>query len=212
VRLIGAGIVVAALAAGAAVWWLGWRDTATPAGLPSGPDAYEYRTIGFEEVDALGGARHDYPDTTAVTVATTACGVKLTWRPLEERSTTWELCRSGDGWELRGFTELHRFFGRTDRRPYRCRPGSLLVRATCIAGDVTETATGSVVGREGDVEHLSIRTRLAGSTTGTGRRELWLRADGVPVRWIMENDSVTGSVLGDVHYRERVELVLASLR
>jgi hypothetical protein len=210
VRLIGAALVAGVLLAGAGAWWLGWRDTATPAGLPSGPGAYEYRTAGFEEVDALGGARHDYPETTAVIVAETECGVTLTWRPLEERAVTWELCRSERGWELRGVTELHRFFGRVDRRAYRCRPGSLLVRATCTAGDVTETATGTLVGREGEVEHVRIRTRLTGGTQGTGTRELWIRSDGVPVRWIVTNESTTPSFLGDVRYRERFELVLVS--
>jgi hypothetical protein len=37
-------------------------------------------------------------------------------------------------------------------------------------------------------------------------RELWLRSDGLPVRWILTNESATPSLAGDVHYRESLEL------
>jgi hypothetical protein len=30
-------------------------------------------------------------------------------------------------------------------------------------------------------------------------RELWLRSDGLPVRWILANGSATPSLAGDVH-------------
>jgi hypothetical protein len=211
--------IVAVVLVGVAVWRLLPHDTATPIVQATGARAYTYRTAGFEQVDAFGGARHDYPRTTAILVRQTDCGVVLTWRPLEERMTSWELCRSERGWLLRGFSELHTFFGRRDRRIYRCRSGSLLVQATCSAGDTTETAEGTTVGtetltiggRQVETLHLSVRTRLDGKTRGTGTRELWLRSDGLPVRWILTNVSATPSFVGDVHYRERFELTLVSL-
>lgn len=217
-RAVVAAIVAVALA-GVAVWRLLPRDTATPIVQATGAHAYTYRTAGFEQVDAFGGARHDYPKMTAIVVRSTDCGVVLTWRPFEERMTRWELCRSERGWLLRGFSELHTFFGRRDRRIYRCRSGSLLVDATCSAGDTTETAEGTTVGtetltigrRQVKTLHLSVRTRLEGKTRGGGTRELWLRSDGLPVRWILTNESATPSLVGDVHYRERLELTLLSL-
>ena len=211
--------IVAVTLVGVAVWRLLPRDTATPAVQATGAHAYAYRTTGFEEIDAFGGARHDYPKRTAIVVRQTDCGVVLTWRPLEERMTRWELCRSERGWVLRGFSELHTFFGRRDRRIYRCRSGSLLVHASCSAGDTTETAEGTTVGtetltiggRQVEALHLKLRTRLAGKTRGTGTRELWLRSDGLPVRWILTNESATPSPVGDVNYRERLVLTLISL-
>ena len=184
-----------------------------------GRSCLRVQDAGFEEVDAFGGARHDYPERTAILLRRTDFGVVLTWRPLEERMTSWELCRSKRGWLLRGFSELHTFFGRRDQRTYRCRSGSLLVDATCSVGDTTETAEGTTVGtetltvgeRQVETLHLDVRTRLDGETRGTGTRELWLRSDGLPVRWILTNESATPSVVGDVHYRERLELTLLSL-
>lgn len=200
-------------------WRLFPRDTATPIVQVRGADAYAYRTTGFEEVDALGGARHDYPKMTAIVVRRTGCGVVLTWRPLEERMTTWELCRSERGWTLRGFSELHTFFGRRDWRTYQCRSGLLMVDASCSADDTTETADGTTLGletltvggRNVEALHVKLRTRLTGTTRGTGTRELWLRSDGLPLRWIVTNESVTPSAVGDVTYEERLELMLVSL-
>ena len=211
--------MLAVTLAGVAVWRLLPRDTATPIVQATGARAYAYRTTGFEEIDAFGGARHDYPKTTAIVVRSTDCGVVLTSRPFEERMTTWALCRSARGWVLRGFSELHTFFGRRDERIYRCQSGSQVVEATCSAGDTTETAEGTTVstemltigGRQVKTLHLSVRTRLEGKTRGTGTRELWLRSDGLPVRWILTNESATPSLVGDVHYRERLELTLLSL-
>jgi len=213
------GAITVVVVVGVAVWRLLPRDTATPIVQPMGPQAYAYRTTGFEEIDAFGGARHDYPETTAMLVRRADCGVVLTWQPLKERMTRWELCRSERGWLLRGFSELHIFFGRRDMRMYRCRSGSLVVDATCSAGNTTETAEGTTVGtetltidgRQVKTLHLSVRTRLEGKTRGTGTRELWLRSDGLPVRWILTNESATPSLAGDVHYRERLELSLLSL-
>ena len=35
---------------------------------PGDPGLYVYATLGFEEIDALGGARHDYPSETFITI------------------------------------------------------------------------------------------------------------------------------------------------
>ena len=160
-----------------------------------------YDTTGFEEVDAFGGARHDYPSRTTISVRRDAGCSVFRWRPFAERFYEWQLC----GRRLRRFTELHRFFGRDDRRTYVCDGQSSLDRGwRCTARGTAETARVVASGQG----HVRLRTELTGETTGSGTREVWLRADGVPERMIVENQSTTPSFLGDVHYRERYELRL----
>jgi hypothetical protein len=190
-------------AAALALWLLLPRDESTPVeARAAGPGELVYETSGFEEVDALGGARHEYPSSTNVSVRRTGAGCTVfRWRPLEHRVYEWELC----GRELERFTEVHRFFGNDDRRTYQCEPDSSFEAGwRCSARGTTETAT--VVSSEAG--HVRLRTVLSGQTTGSGLREMWLRADGVPLRVVVENESATPSLLGAVHYRERYELRL----
>jgi hypothetical protein len=200
--LVVGGLLVLAGAA-VATWQLLPRDSATPLAVAGArPGIFVYDTTGFEQVDAFGGARHDYPARTTIAVrrAEGGCSV-FRWRPLAERFYEWKLC----GRQLRRFTELHRFFGRDDRRTYRCDDESSLERGwSCTAQGTTETARVVSSGRS----HVLLRTELTGETTGSGTRELWLRPDGVPRRLVVENESTTPSFLGDVHYRERYELRL----
>jgi len=201
-RLLAAAVVLAAVGAGAALWLLRPRDEVTPALPATGPYALVYATSGFEEVDALGGARHDYPARTTIAVLRPASGCTVfRWRPLAERLYEWELCAG----ELRRFTELHRFFGREDRRTYRCRPGSSLRTGwRCSTDDTTETAR-VLASRPG---YIRLETTLRGASEGSGARELWLRPDDTPERIRVENGNATPSVLGAVNYRERYELRL----
>jgi hypothetical protein len=200
-RLLLAAALVVLAALGLAAWKLWPRDTTTPVPAAAArPGLFVYDTTGFEEVDAFGGARHEYPARTTVSVHTTADGCTVyRWRPFTERFWEWETC----GTRLRRFAELHRFFGRDDRRTYRCDATSTLRTGwRCTAQGTTETARVVASGPA----HVRLRTTLAGNTTGTGLRELWLRPDGVPRRMVVENESTTPSFLGDVHYRERFRL------
>lgn len=202
-RLAAAGLVLA-VGAAAAVWRLLPQDEITPVRAQAlGPGVFAYETSGFEEVDALGGARHEYPARTTIVVRRAGCGLVLRWQPFEERLQEWELC---DGLRLRRITERHRFFGTDDRRTYRCDPSSRLDGAyRCTTGETTEV--GRVVSSEDG--HARLKTRISGGTTGSGTREVWLRADGVPLRLAAENENTTPSLVGPVHYRERYELRLA---
>lgn len=195
-----AAVVAAALAA----WLLVPRDEAMPRAADADEEgALVYETSGFEEVDVLGGARHDYPRRTTIVVRRAGCGLVLRWQPLVERLQEWELC---EGRRLSRITELHAFFGNDDRRTYRCDPGSRFDGGyRCSTGETTETAT--VVSSTDD--RVRLRTTIAGGTTGSGTRELWLREDGVPVRMRVTNENATPSPVGDVHYREQYELRLA---
>jgi hypothetical protein len=202
VRLLALGAVLA-VAVGLAVWLLRPRDEAKPVeARAAGPGELVYDTTGFEQIDALGGARHEYPARTNVSVRRSGEGCTVfRWRPLEGRIYEWELC----GGDLRRFTELHRFFGNDDRRSYRCEARSSIEAGWhCSALGTTETATVVL----SEPRHVRLRTVLTGKTTGSGMREVWLRADGVPLRMLVENVSATPSVLGAVHYRERYELRL----
>lgn len=53
--------------------------------------AYVYVTSGFDAVDVLTGARHDYPAATTLTVTASGCGVRLRWDVAVERWDTREL-------------------------------------------------------------------------------------------------------------------------
>ena len=97
--------------------------------------------------------------------------------------------------------ELHRFFGRDDKRDWRCDETSTLTGGwRCTARGTTEIGRADSPGR--------ITTRMTGETSGSGLRAIQLRSDGVLRRLIVENESTTPSFLGDVHYRERYELRL----
>lgn len=198
-------IVLAAFATagvGLAIWRLLPRDTTPAPAAAGGPGVYVYDTTGFESVDAFGGARHEYPARTTISVRTTEGGCRVfRWRPFAERFWEWETCGS----RLRRFAELHRFFGRDDRRTYLCdERSSLRAGWRCTAQGTTET--GSV--RLSGPARALVLTELAGNTTGEGLRDFWMRPDGVPRRLVVENKSTTPSFLGDVHYRERYVLRL----
>jgi hypothetical protein len=203
--LVVALVVLAAAGVGVAVWRLLPRDTTTPAPAAVGrPGVFVYDTTGFESVDAFGGARHEYPARTTISVRTAADGCKVfRWRPFAERFWEWETC----GGRLARFAELHRFFGRDDRRTWLCGEGSTLQRGwRCSAGGTTETARVVAAERSS----IRLQTGMTGETTGSGTREYSLRPDGVPTRMVVENESTSPSFLGDVHYRERYELRLRS--
>jgi hypothetical protein len=227
------------LAGGAAVavWAIFLRDTASPVSVAAaltsfraehgppdsgwlGPESgvYVYRTSGYEATDALVGSRHGYPRETAMAVRGGGCGFVIRWQPLAGRSSTWEICR---GRTLRRFMERHRFFGNQDVHDYRCLPATpappLDARAgaswtsRCSTGGTTETAHGVVLGVRGNVVHALERTRLTGSSRGTGEREWWLdRRTGLVRRLRIANDSVTDTAIGPVRYKEKADLVLTS--
>ena len=187
---------------GIAAWQLVPRDETTPApAVADRAGVYVYETTGFESVDAFGGARHAYPRRTTISIRRADGCTIFRWQPFTQRFYEWETC----GTRLRRFGELHRFFGRDDRRTYRCDATSSLQRGwRCTAQGTTETARVLSSGPH----HVRLRTELTGETSGTGLREVWPRADGVPRRMVVENESTSPSFLGDVHYRERYELRL----
>ena len=139
--VLGVAVVAGGLAAAQASGLL-LHDTAKPASVEEAlrrfreggraagklEGVYLFTTRGEESLDALGGAHHRYPATTSVTAARVPCGMRLHWEALQGRSTTWTLCATRLGIELRASEEVHRFFGQSDRTTYDCE-GSVLMPA-----------------------------------------------------------------------------------
>jgi len=206
-----------------------YRQHGPGAARPTPAGVYLYATEGFERTDALGGVAHRYPRTSTITVSAAPCGIRLRWDVLRGRSTTWTVCTGGADWVERSRFERHTFFGVTDQTTYACggtslrpagdHPGTAF-EVDCSTGKARERGRGRVVGREtvsvGDTRvpavHLRTETSFTGDTTGHATYDFWLaRKDGLPVRIAMVSRTTSGSLIGDVHYEERVSLRLTSL-
>lgn len=203
---------------------------AEAAGPGLAPGVYVYATTGSEKVDALGGVTHEYPARTTLTVTRGGCGLRLRWAGLQQRSTIWERCHTDRGDVLRSYSEVHRFYGTTQHTDYRCgtsleRPAGDKVGTTwpfrCTTPGSVQKGTGRVAGRgvvavggvRVPVVHVRWETTLTGKTSGTSDQDEWLdRSTGLPVRIVLQSQTTTGSLIGDVHYEEHVDLRLVSLR
>jgi hypothetical protein len=244
--LIAAVAVAVVMLAGGVAWLVALRDTAEPVTVdealtgfrdettpPSGDSpipegVYVYATEGSEKTDALTGVKHRYPQRSTITVAAHPCGVRLTWRVLEERSTEWVYCVTDDGWQLRSQDERHTFFGRTERTTYTCRDAPIrrfaidarFWNATCSAGSVREDVTFAFCGPEqqevqGELvatDHVAKQSAFSGTVRGTAQHDLRFHAaSGVPVTVRMSSATTNDSPIGDVRYDEDVKLTLLSL-
>ena len=206
-----------------------YRQEGEGAASPIPAGVYLYSTDGFEETDALRGTTHAYPSTSTITVTGAPCGVRLRWEVLEGRSTTWAACTASNAWAARSRDERHRFFGVTERTTYICtdtpfrpagdRPGTTFT-VSCSTGEAKERGPGRVVAQEtvdvGEMSvpavHIRTTTSFSGATTGKATYDFWLaRATGLPVRVTMVSRTTNSSLIGDVHYEERVSLRLSSL-
>jgi hypothetical protein len=204
----------------------------TPAGgvrpLPA-EGVYVYATTGGDEVDVLGGSRHEYPAQTTITVRHAGCGLVERWDALEERWDERESCRTPTGDTLKRTTSFHEFFGRGDLRTLQCsgftypagfQPGSSWA-SRCASENTTVSLTLKAVGWENvDVGGQSVRTmhvhvegRITGEQDGTTVRDVWGAADsGIVVR---ERSTLTSysnqPVFGRTRYHESYENRLTAL-
>jgi hypothetical protein len=187
---------------------------------------YLYATRGGEWVKAFVSAHHVYPDETAVTAVRTGCGLRLRWTPLQGRSTTWMLCRTRLGLELRASDETHSFFGQHDRTTYTCT-GAVLVPTDgrsgegsfrCRSADDHETGRVRVSGRGRlrvggrSVPFLHVLTagRVDGRDAGAETVEWWLEPNGLPRRLVLTSRTSRALPIGRAHYREDATLRLVS--
>ncbi|MEX2393227.1 MAG: hypothetical protein WD826_01985 [Actinomycetota bacterium] len=191
---------------------------------------YVYATEGGDEVDALRGSSHRYPAETTITVSHGDGCVAERWDAIEERWDERVTCRTTKGDELRRFTAYHEFFGQGDKRSMECDGYAYLASAKpgdswtsrCWSEDGTATSKLTVVGWENvavagekiKTLHIRVVTTVEGGPTGRSVKDVWgLAETGLTVREVSELDSDgTEPVIGRVHYHERYELNLTSLR
>ena len=207
--------------------------TTVPALTTPQPGVYVYATTGDESVDALTGAHHTYPEQTTISVVASGCGVRLRWAPLVERYEEWDVCPTPDGGLVTtGYTSYHTFFNQVEDDHYVCPAGTVYLPATPVPGstwtvsctheNTLDTTVWTVVGREPvvvggvtvDAVHVhgtDGSTDPDGSTTQT-TIDVWLRpSDGLTLKRLEDGSSTTKSPIGDVHYREHIELQLLDL-
>lgn len=208
------------------------QPPADPSARPRPPaGVYVYRTTGGESVDVMGGARHDYPDRTTITLVHTACGITTRWQPIEERWDEDDRCHRQAGIDSVGQRTHHEFYGVSDDQTFTCEPGNWLLPAAvepgttwkgrCRSGSTISEGASTVVGTERltiggqpvDVVHVRSSSEPTGDNRGTSRSDDWLRAsDGLLVKREAFVETESDSQLGTTTYREQYTLVLESLQ
>jgi hypothetical protein len=188
---------------------------------------YEYGTTGYEEIDALGGAEHTYPEQTFLTIRPGGCGQIYRWQAIEERWTSWEVCDPGR-MTIGKVDSFHSWFGSDDLQQYRCPvstaylppPGITEWTFTCSAEDRAEETTATVIGDETidiggvgiETQHIRFATVLSGESTGTRVIDRWFAIDEpLLVKEVSSTESDSTSLLGTVHYTEQYEMLLEDL-
>lgn len=204
---------------------------ASAVGKPA-PGVYEYRTTGYEQTDALGGSRHEYPASSYTTIRDNpACGITVRWQPLRERWDESTLCPEGDNIALRHFTMYHEFFQQGLAQSYACAAGSHVYRHGAApdttwtwhcegeAGTidtvvrVVGTEPMTIGGRTVDVQHLRYDSRIAGDSRGTQTQERWFdAATGLMTRITTKVDVQTKTPVGEAHYIEDYRIDLVSMQ
>jgi len=237
--MYGGLFVVGMVIAGGLVVAFLFRDTATPVtrdditvdsvlvGTEMGdPGVYVYATTGGEEVDALGGGRHDYPAETFAVARTDDCGLVIRWVALEERWTEWTRCE-GEVFPRIEDT-MHTWFGIPEPSKWTCTPDGPVPDPapgvtwieTCTNGESTDLGAYEVIGFETltiggtDVEtvHLTRSATSTGRTAGETTREEWVTLEGpLLVKGIFYGRSVSSTSVGDVTYVEDYTLELQNL-
>jgi hypothetical protein len=227
------GLIVATLAVAAGIAFLAFRDQARPvtaayvADLSPGAELYVYDTTGYQEVTALGGARHDYPAETYLTVTPGGCGSLVRWQALRERWWERDMCPGNPS--PVGYQDYNEWFGRAELGVFGCTLAggapSFEVGSTwsieCTSTDTAElfrfmvTAAETLVvgGGAVDTVHIRIVSETSGKTEGASSVEEWVRPeDGMLIKRTIVDNSTTSSQIGDVAYHEEAEIMLRSLR
>jgi hypothetical protein len=203
--------------------------TFASASMP-GPGVYLYDTTGDEEVSVMGGARHNYPAQTTITVTATPCGRELRWDALQQRWDDLATCMTGPAIDVARFSTHHQFFGINDDRSYDCPAGTELRPAvvtpgttssgSCAGQGAATTVQTTVVGIENvavgntavPTVHIHVEQMLSGSTSGTRISDVWFAtANGLIARMLTTVDGRSSTPVGESSYHEKVSLNLTSL-
>lgn len=194
----------------------------------AGSVVYVYSMSGFEAIDALMGARHDYPAQTYLTVQPGGCGELWRWQAIDERWSSWDVC-DPEQVTVAGFDSFNRWFGVDDLQQYRCDdPAPYLPPApdvatwtfACATGEITQATTAEVLGTETldvggtpvDTIHVHYTDTLSGGSTGGSETDRWFRLeDPLVVKEVGSTASASQSPIGTVNYTEEYEMTLQSL-
>jgi len=145
--IVGAAILGLLVAAALVLYFVVFRDTATPvesgdveatlvtgAGRPGDYGLYRYATTGYQTTDALAGGRHDYPAETYMTIQPGGCGTLVRWQALEERWEEWDYCPDNG---LAGRQTFNEWFNISNLDHWVCSP------AVPTRGEPGDTGTGT---------------------------------------------------------------------
>ncbi|HAX82840.1 MAG TPA: hypothetical protein DCY40_09780 [Actinobacteria bacterium] len=232
--LIAVGATTVLLAAAAVVYILVFANAATPVDRsavtaavvgsePGDLGVYVYATTGFEAVDALAGARHEYPAETYLTISLGECGRVVRWNALDERWDEWEHC--GPGGAITRSRNYHDWFGVPNLDEQVCaEPLPLVptapVTVVCTTGDITETFESTPMGEETlTIGGVAVATRwvrvvseLTGVTSGDFQADLWVLPGTVlVVKMVVVRHNTTETQIGTVGYEEAYTVTLTSL-
>jgi hypothetical protein len=236
--IIGGTVLGLALVAGAILAFAFW-DRATPvqeedvaATLdvavvgeePGDFGLYVFETTGFETTDALGGARHDYPAETFLTLQPGGCGTLVRWQALEQRWSEWDHC---EDLSLAGWQSYHEWFGVGNHDVWSCPepvatagPVGDSWEAECAKETGAERIRYEVIGREvltiggEEIETLHVRRtdENTGTTLGSGVTDIWT-LPGTPliVQRTVDSTTITESRIGPVEHHEEYTIRLLSV-
>lgn len=191
---------------------------------------YRVITAGSESVDILGGATHQYPTETTLTVTPDGCGVRLRWDLLKERHEEWVLCASPDGVVLQPeFAFYHEFFGTGENEDVRCDAPVLVVPTDGLprpalplacakrgetwrpVWEVLGTEQRPFDGREVQVTHVRMTIDDNDNYFEHVQQDWWLAPSGLPIDMIATKTSKAPTdIVGDVVYSEQYSVSLAS--
>ncbi|MEY4173787.1 MAG: hypothetical protein RI900_952 [Actinomycetota bacterium] len=191
---------------------------------------YRVTTAGSESVDILGGATHQYPTETTLTVTPDGCGVRLRWDLLKERHEEWVLCTSPDGVVLQPeFAFYHEFFGTGENEDVRCDVPVLVVPAdgearppaamACAKRGETWRPVWEVLGTEQrpfegeEIRVTHVRMTIDDNDNYFEHAQLdwWLADNGLPIDMAASRTSKAPTdIVGDVVYSEQFSVSLAS--
>ncbi|MBW3561021.1 MAG: hypothetical protein KY437_00830 [Actinobacteria bacterium] len=221
------------------------EEVAAPPTQPSGsrsPDpqptltvpeegVYTYATDGSESIEALGGARHEYPDRTTITVRHDDCGYTARWEPLRERWEEFDICRDNHRARMRTITLYHEFFERGIRHEYVCGEDATIAEVPSEPGtqwswechsdggsmrtvvEILGFDTRDVGGTPVEAVHVRIHNTMDGDTRGTRQAEVWYdRWSGLELHGTYHTDTMVDTPMGSTRYVERIERTLTDVR
>lgn len=195
-------------------------DAEVDAGARPPAGTYTYVGSGKDHFSALGGAGHEFPDEVSVVVELDAdddCAWTMHVVFVEEHVEERRLCTEGGVVRERGFDRTTEFLGRRQTSTYECTEGAIRMPAdprrgeswswTCTEARGGEVSyTGTLVGSERTEvggEPMDVRrVRVVGvqddESVGRETTELWLRPDGLPVRFTTDRKLTVNTPLGSM--------------